>query len=334
MALRKLSRQLLNKSENAFLLALEIYNKPTVEYRLESFCILFINAWELLLKAKIIEDTKNSKSIFIKGSRLRETIGFSEALGRVFTDINSPVRKNLEDINELRNTSTHLIIPEYEAIYAGLFQQGVLNYVSYLKNWFDRDIQITPRLLTIAFEYQPTDVKKITIKDKYNKMLATVFLERQESILNTIKQFPKGYSIPIDSKLALVKNPKNADITLSLGKKADKEALLVHVPKDHDKTHPYLLGKGKKPKEETVLFILKEKGFDLNSFDLQAINYYEKINEETRPDFVYKSKVAHSSPQYSPEYVDFIMKNITTNPSYLEKARSKYIEFRKSCQRR
>ncbi len=107
--LRKLSRQLLEKSEDAFLLALEIYNKPTVEYRVESFCILFINSWELLLKAYLIEEAKNVKVIFVKGSKQTETITFTEALGRVLTDTENPIRKNLEDINDLRNTSSHRI---------------------------------------------------------------------------------------------------------------------------------------------------------------------------------------------------------------------------------
>lgn len=331
MALRKLSRQLLVKSENAFLLALEIYNKPTVEYRLESFCILFINAWELLLKAKIIEDTKNSKSIFVKGTRLRETITFTESLGRVINDKESPVRKNLEDINDLRNTSSHLIIPEYEAIYAGLFQQGVLNYVNLLKIWFNRDIKVTPCLLTIAFEYQPTEIKKITIEDKYNKMLSAAFLEKRESILKTIKDNPEGYSIPIDSKLALIKNPKKADITLSVGDSATKEALLVEVAKDHDKTHPYLLGAGKKPKEDTVLYIMRQKGIQINSFDIQAINFAEKINPKSRPDFIYKSEVVNSSPQYSQKYIDFVVKKIKGNPRYIKLCREKYINHRRLC---
>ena len=33
---------LLTKSEEAYLLALEIINKPTINYRTEGFCLLFI----------------------------------------------------------------------------------------------------------------------------------------------------------------------------------------------------------------------------------------------------------------------------------------------------
>ena len=43
------------KSVGAALSAIEIYNKPDFKYREETFAILMINAWELLLKARIIK---------------------------------------------------------------------------------------------------------------------------------------------------------------------------------------------------------------------------------------------------------------------------------------
>ena len=42
---------LLNKSEEAYLMSIEIINKPTINYRTEGFCFFICNAWELLLKA-------------------------------------------------------------------------------------------------------------------------------------------------------------------------------------------------------------------------------------------------------------------------------------------
>ena len=321
--LRKLSRQLLAKSEDAFLLALEIYNKPTVDYRLESFCILFINSWELLLKAYLIEEVKNTKIIFLKGTKQQETISFTEALGRAITDTKSPIRINLEDINKLRNTSSHLIIPEYEIIYTGLFQQGVLNYVKALSNWFDRSINITPRLLTLAFEYQPTSITKLTLKDKYNKMILSAFDSKQKEIMETIKENPTMYSIPINSTLALVKNPNKADIVLSKGL-TGKEFGVIEVAKDHDRTHPYLRGKDKSPKVGTLLYYFNHEDIAINGYDITCINYSENINETTRTEFVYKSKVANSSAQYSQEYINFIIRKINNNPKYIEKCRKKY----------
>src|SRR5690554_4003301 len=66
MAKRIRSQHLLEKSVHAALSAIEIYNKPDFKYREESFSILMINAWELLLKARILYLNKNNlKSIYI-----------------------------------------------------------------------------------------------------------------------------------------------------------------------------------------------------------------------------------------------------------------------------
>ena len=47
--------------------AMEIYNKPNFSYRDETFCILATNAWELMLKAKIISNNNDKmSSIYIK----------------------------------------------------------------------------------------------------------------------------------------------------------------------------------------------------------------------------------------------------------------------------
>jgi len=54
------SRLLVNKSVQAALSAIELYNKPNFSYREESFCILMVNAWELLLKARLIDEQGES----------------------------------------------------------------------------------------------------------------------------------------------------------------------------------------------------------------------------------------------------------------------------------
>ena len=53
------SRLMLEKSVAAMLSAIEIYNKPDFKYREETFSVLCINAWELLLKAKVLNLASN-----------------------------------------------------------------------------------------------------------------------------------------------------------------------------------------------------------------------------------------------------------------------------------
>ena len=49
-----LTEKLLLKSQEAFILGIEVYNKPTIRYRVEGFSFFICNAWELLLKAILI----------------------------------------------------------------------------------------------------------------------------------------------------------------------------------------------------------------------------------------------------------------------------------------
>ena len=68
-----LIEKLLEKSKEVFLLAIEIYNRPTIKYRVEGFALFICNAWELMLKAHIInkfgeeyiyyKDSKNTLSL-------------------------------------------------------------------------------------------------------------------------------------------------------------------------------------------------------------------------------------------------------------------------------
>ena len=50
-----LAGKLIDKAKEAFLLAIEVYNKPTIRYRVEGFSFFICNAWELMLKAYMIK---------------------------------------------------------------------------------------------------------------------------------------------------------------------------------------------------------------------------------------------------------------------------------------
>jgi len=68
--MKAIYKQLVDKSIAAALAAIEVYNKPDFRYREESFVILLVNAWELLLKAKILKDSKNRlSSLYVPGAK-------------------------------------------------------------------------------------------------------------------------------------------------------------------------------------------------------------------------------------------------------------------------
>ncbi len=57
---------LMDNSLQAALSSIEIYNKPDFKYREQTFAVLNVNAWELLLKAKILKDAgDNLTSLYL-----------------------------------------------------------------------------------------------------------------------------------------------------------------------------------------------------------------------------------------------------------------------------
>lgn len=244
-SLKKVSRVLLQKSQEAFLLALEIYNKPTITYRIEGFSFFIINAWELLLKARLIETSGNEKVIYYKKSRGQErrSLSIEDCLKRVFPEDN-PVKKNLDSITKIRNAATHFLVEELEVIYTGLFQSAVLNYVTYLAQWFSLSItdRCSPAMLSLFTDVK--DIDSVKLKKKYDPYILEFIQSEQERLTKTrTTENSIEYSIPIDYKLALVKSPGKADIVLSKGLDGDKMGIIIEVPKDVNETHP-LIQKG------------------------------------------------------------------------------------------
>ncbi len=64
-----LKGKLLENSIEAYILALETINRLSIKYRMETFTYLICNAWELMLKAKIIQDAGNRRAIYYKKKR-------------------------------------------------------------------------------------------------------------------------------------------------------------------------------------------------------------------------------------------------------------------------
>lgn len=185
---------LLEKSVQAALSAIEIYNKPDFKYREESFTILLVNAWELLLKSKILKDNKNSlKSIYVKdfSKKTKKDQPFknppykTSRSGNIMTiDINKAILKthlpqrlkdSLEVLIEIRDNAIHFINE------SKLFEKKVLeigtaslkNYLNITKDWFEYDLtQYNFYLMPISFYHSfEIDSYSINNEDKQHKNL-------------------------------------------------------------------------------------------------------------------------------------------------------------------
>ncbi len=109
------SERLVDKAKEAFVMAIEIYNKPSINYRLEGFSFFICNAWELMLKAHMINKfgassikipflfyTKNNKQLTILLDNIVNEIknNHSDAVGKLLINITSLYEDKLEDTSD------------------------------------------------------------------------------------------------------------------------------------------------------------------------------------------------------------------------------------------
>jgi Protein of unknown function (DUF3644) len=120
---------MLRTAEAALISAIEIYNKPAFAYREETFSILAVNAWELMLKSKLLSLNKNDpRCLYVKlpptvqnprRARFKRnrtgnvmTIGVEAcmvAIEKAGTPVPAAVKANLEALTEIRDNAVHFI---------------------------------------------------------------------------------------------------------------------------------------------------------------------------------------------------------------------------------
>ncbi|TPR12248.1 DUF3644 domain-containing protein [Apilactobacillus timberlakei] len=311
-------KRLLDKSIEAFTVGIELYNKPTINYRVEGFSFFICNAWELMLKAHMMNTMGNDSIYFNKN--LNRTISLSDAIKKVFTNRKDPLRLNLDKIIDLRNTSTHFITEDYESIYAPFFQANVVNFVNKMNLFHNIDITeyISDNFINLNLRIEK--LSDNNIRAKYSKEMAERIINSRNDLAEEISEEKNtGFAIPVQTNFYITKNPDNADLTLKISEDGDSTARIVKELKDPNSMYPYLTNKVIKlvnrrlNKSKVELFKPNKNRtgvFNQNDFQLFANFYGIKTNKT----FTYKSE-ATNRYTYSIKVVDFIFDEIKKNPS-------------------
>lgn len=235
---------LVEKSISALISAIEIYNKPDFKYREESFSILLINAWELLLKAKILKDKKNAmSSIYIKeyldkkngvkGKKWRYKLSRS---GNIMTkdimyclrevvDIDDKLKSNIDTLIELRDNSTHFYNSSIDFIKTvhEIGSASIYDFIYLLKEWFNLTLnKYNLYLLPLSF-FGGNSVESIPIFRDEKKLLKYINSLKSKYPYN--KDDPAHYAFQVEitltkkskgtSGLYLTNDPKAIKVQLS-----------------------------------------------------------------------------------------------------------------------
>lgn len=309
---KELVNRLLDKSVEAFIMGLEIYNKPTIKYRIEGFSFFICNAWELMLKAELL---KRNDSIYYKNKPDR-TLSLSDTINKIYSDKNTRIRLNLEKIIDLRNISTHFITQDYELKYAPLFQACVLNYIQEILRFHGIDItkHISQNFLTISATVAPLTNEQIKIK--YPPEIAEKFIQKANEIDVLTEEYNSDkFSIQVRQNLYVTKKKNDADFTIRIDRDSKNKASIIKDLKDPADTHKYtfkniIIAVNERLKRKNIN-LGYEKGF--NSYVLNLfINFYDI---KQNPAYSYCHLMGNNEQYtYSQQLCDFIVEEISKNP--------------------
>ena len=307
---------MLDKSKEAFCMAIEIYNKPTIKYRLEGFSMFICNAWELMLKAHMI-NVFGDNSIYHKDHTER-TLNLENCVKKVFTNNQDVLRQNLEEIIKLRNSSTHFITEEYEMIYIPLFQACVYNFIKKIQVFHSVDItQIMPEhFVNLGVSMKSFNHNEIIAKypeEISSKLIAkSNELEMHPSINNP------AFAISIMHRHIITKNPEEATSHVKLDNNAGALATIITQLKDPNDTHKYTRGAC----VELINSRLSKAGivcrFTTNNWDLFVKYFGLKANL----DFCYLHEISRRYC-YSMQAIDFVVDEIRKDPNIIQTLKEK-----------
>lgn len=244
------SQELVDKSIAAMISAIEVYNKPDFKYREETFSILAINAWELLLKAKWLKDNGNKiRSLYVTEKRLRPngkpykhakvkmtgsgnpfTHGLDYIAKRMTEKkvLAEAAHKNIIALCEIRDSSVHFY--NKSSVFAVRLQEvgsaSVRNYAKAAQTWFAVDFsQYNFYLMPLAFV-------------KVDKAAAGLVLSREEqNVANFISTLeaandPKAdYAVSVNVELKFLKS--KAEDAIKVQVTSDPGAPKVQLTEEH-----------------------------------------------------------------------------------------------------
>lgn len=183
------AQRFLQKAEAALIAAIEIYNKPDFRYREETFSILALNGWELLLKARLLAaHASDEKCLYVYETRTGrkgrptkkryrkrnrsgnfQTLGFGAtivALEKQGVTLAPGVQRNLDALIEVRDNAVHFVAAG-PLLSKQVFEFGtaaVANFLRLSRDWFQHDLsRYHLYLMPLGFVSPPANADSVVV---------------------------------------------------------------------------------------------------------------------------------------------------------------------------
>lgn len=237
---------IIEKAVQALVSSIEVYNKPDFKYREENFSILLVNAWELLLKAKIITDNNgNRRSIYIKyfpenkdGRKSKKhkykttdsgnylTLDIKDCIKQLRSNntLQDNIALNILSFIEIRNTSIHYHNTSIDYIKSTheLGSASIHGFITYLYEWFGHRLtKYNLYLLPLSF-FGSQSTEAIPVYSQEQKLLDYIDQQRSKHPYKKMDKYHYSFQIQISFTK---KNKSGSGVYLSNDASAPKVQL-------------------------------------------------------------------------------------------------------------
>lgn len=197
------ANELLDRSIAAMISAIEIYNKPNFEYREETFSVLAINSWELLLKSKWLKENNNKinslyvyiplnkkdgskskrKTIKMTRSGNQHTYGLDSLASQLINRriLDATAWSNIKALLEIRDSSIHFYNKSswFSLRLQEIGAATLKNYVTLIAEWFDKDLSSHNfYLMPLCFMATDSQIEAISLNKEEKNFIQ--FIEKLE----------------------------------------------------------------------------------------------------------------------------------------------------------
>lgn len=264
---RSIKKELIEKSREAMLAAVQIYNSPLIKFKAELFIVTAIISWTYLMHAYYHSRKINYRYSYKKGKRkcyVRTNYGAYKYwdLGHCIEHEASPLDKdtvnNLQFLIKIRNEISHSSPENVDEFIAAKLQACALNYNCVMIDLFGPEMRVDDKL-SLAIQFSPITPEQESLLRTDEKRVPSCnirnFVSEYEANLSTEELNSNKYAYKI----------VYAPIAANRKKQADK---VVHFIKEDEaqnaKAENVLLKYGEKPKflPKEIVKKMKDEGFE------------------------------------------------------------------------
>lgn len=247
------------------------------------------------------------------------TITLENCVQKIFTNEKAPLRKNLEKVIELRNTSTHFITEEYEAVYIPLLQACVFNFVDKMTEFHEVDMTrvIPENFITLSVRLK--SLNETEIRGKYEEQVAEKLVSVQQTLEPMVAENNSAFAIKVEHYHYMTKDRSQATEIYHIDKEAEDGVRIIKELKNPNDTHKYsakacIKEINKRIQKDNIKLLFNAKEVQLNMYHFNLFTSYFAIKENERLCFTYQIS---TQPQYSysQQAIDFIFDEIKKSPS-------------------